>query len=335
MSKIDWIWPMLDSRPAEIEKERGTLESDIKLLEETRWDKDPQVALSEARSIMQREEDRRSATDGKASNYLLVIAALIPLLTYLESAVWDQKLGPTPKWISLIVLSVAVGYILGAAHWAFKTLTVVAYHTLDFNELIELWKKARHESHLVNEVLINTRKNSVSINEKVSGIKMTHIFLRRGIFCFGILIIIQAFGYIISEKATSILASISSSGRKPETTPPAARASSQQAIEPPVEPPPSCNPVERALKRATNEMNEAFAAKGFRGPVPYWAKLEATRNSETHVLGFAWKNLVQIYTALYDHECNGGRPSWGGHEIAPTAAPPVKATTTETICPAK
>lgn len=200
MRIIDLIWPMLERSQSSIEQQKKHQDSVVDLLGQTTWGKDTEFALSEARNIMKREEERKSATDSKASNLLLVIAAMIPLLTYLEPAVWDGKLGPAPRSPSLILLSLAVVYVLAAAYWALKTLKVAAYHTIDSNELVDIWKNSNQLSKLTNEILKNVARNCQAINHKVSCLKMTYIFLHRGILFFGFVILFHASCFVISKK---------------------------------------------------------------------------------------------------------------------------------------
>ena len=103
----------------------------------------PEQALNEARQIYQREEERRRTTDTKASGYLLVIATVLPLLTYLESTVWEQKIGTAPEWLSVLILGIAVLHILWAGRWAFRTLTVQSFHTMAGKDLITIWSELR------------------------------------------------------------------------------------------------------------------------------------------------------------------------------------------------
>jgi hypothetical protein len=53
-------------------------------------------------------------------------------------------------------------------------------------------------SSLVRETLKITRNNSGAINKKISSIRMANIFLQRGMFWFGFLLLIQVIWYILS-----------------------------------------------------------------------------------------------------------------------------------------
>ena len=193
----DIFWPTLE-RPPPLNPQTRSLENDIRELDQSTWTAAPEQALSEAREIYQREEERRRTTDTKASGYLLVIATVFPLLTYLESTVWEQKLGAVPEWLSLLVLGIAVLHILWAGRWAFKTLTVQTFYAMDSKDLMRIWSESEPVQGLVRETLKITRNNSDAINEKISSIKMAHIFLKRGMFWFGLLLLIQVIWYLLS-----------------------------------------------------------------------------------------------------------------------------------------
>ena len=55
------------------------------------------TALDEARRFADAEEDRRRVADQKATTYLAVVAALVPLVVTLATAVWDKKAGSAPS----------------------------------------------------------------------------------------------------------------------------------------------------------------------------------------------------------------------------------------------
>lgn len=229
MSKFDLIWPRLIIPEGDAERQNQALDADIHAIQQAKWKKKPGLALAEAHRIADREEDRRQGADSKASSYLLVIAALIPLLTYLESTVWEQKFGTAPRWLSLLILGVAVSYILAAGYWAFKTLKVGRFHTLGANDLITAWTAADPENLLVNEILSNYRKNSARVNKKITCIKMAQEFLQKAIFAFGLLIIVQAGWYmavsvlpIATNWAVSIRSGLATAKPPTATVPPTA-----------------------------------------------------------------------------------------------------------------
>lgn len=185
---FDLVWPTLEGGPPE-----PVPQQEINTLREAKLPQKASLALSEAQRIASDEEDRRKTAESKASNFLLVAAALVPVLTYLETSIWDAKLGTAPKWLTLIILSVAVAYLIAAVVWALRTVAVGTYHRVGSSELLQILRQKNIEAHLARETLVVTRLNQDEINRKVSGVKMTHLFMVRTILAFCVLLLVQAF----------------------------------------------------------------------------------------------------------------------------------------------
>ena len=156
------------------------------------WTHSSELALDEARRMADSEEDRRRTAEGKASTYLLFAGALIPLLTYLETSVWEGKIGTAPKWLSTSILLLAVSYLMGAGVWAFRTVSVGTFHRLDVADLVRIWSSEEPAKELIRETLVAARMNRDEINKKVSCIKMAHLFMTRAFLAFGMLVAIEA-----------------------------------------------------------------------------------------------------------------------------------------------
>jgi hypothetical protein len=282
----DIVWPRLDVNAETIRQQQQDQDRDVFAIEASVWPVDADVALSEAHLIAEREDKRRSSTDGKASSYLLVIAALVPLLTYLESAVWEHKFGTAPQGLSIPVLGLAVLYVLGAAYWSFKTLTVGRSHTIGTAELGGIWASANgHKASLINTILANTRRNSDLVNVKVSSIMMAHNYLRRSILFFGLLLLLQVGWYA----GTALSPFFSPT---PDTT-----AQGQKPVDPK---PPRAQVCDAgtADQQATKVMNDAFGNLGIRGDARYWARQSSGRGPRRRSLGNAWTALRNSFDAI-------------------------------------
>jgi hypothetical protein len=190
MSKIrDLFWPTLEGETAE-----QVPADEIEAIRQADLSQQAALALSEAQRIASDEEERRKTAEAKASNFLLVAAALVPLLTYLETAIWDAKLGTAPKWLTLIILSLAVAYLIGAVVWALRTVAVGTYHRVGSNDVLRIWRAGHNrDENLARETLIAVRSNQGEINRKVSAVKMTHLFMVRAVLVFCSLLLVQAF----------------------------------------------------------------------------------------------------------------------------------------------
>lgn len=194
LSLIGFVWPRLEEwKPYELMEIRHENFEEVDDIKKVVWTINADAALAEARRIAAEEDERRRSVEAKSSTYLLVAAALIPLLTYLESAIWDNRVGTAPKWLTLTLLMIAVAYLAGAAFWAFRTVGVSVVHRVGTRDVVIIWGKDKDQvPHLVQETLIAARRNRGLTNAKVSAFKMSHEFIIRAVFTFCALLLVQA-----------------------------------------------------------------------------------------------------------------------------------------------
>lgn len=195
----DRLWPTLAPMTAAASQSAATeLARDLAAIQGCSFASSGGPALEAAKKLADDEEARRLGAEARASTYLLVIAALIPLLTYLEGTVWGQSFGQAPRWMSLAVLGIAILYLLGAGRWAFWTLGIVAYNRIDASDLVAITgqNSSNFEEELAKKVLVVTRQNRDAVNGKVTGIKMCHLFLRLAVRWFGLLLLLQIAWYL-------------------------------------------------------------------------------------------------------------------------------------------
>ncbi|MEH3063117.1 MAG: hypothetical protein PGN33_10295 [Methylobacterium radiotolerans] len=195
----DYVWPTLAPMTV-VERQSAATEltQDLAAIEACSFGASAGLALEAARKLAEDEEERRLGAEARASTYLLVIAAIIPLLTYLEGTVWGQTFGQAPRWLSVAVLGVAILYLLGAGRWAFWTLGVAAYDRIDAQDLVALVEQdqSTFEEALSRKILAVTRRNRDAVNRKVTGIKMCHLFLKFAVRWFGLLLLLQIVWYL-------------------------------------------------------------------------------------------------------------------------------------------
>ena len=191
---LDCVWPTPDGEDQDERVQRHLANrDDVDAIRNADWTRDAELALSEAKCLAESEQVRRRVADEKASTYLLVAAALIPLLTYLESAIWDQKAGTAAKWLTLPLLLTGVAYVMGTGFWAFRTLRVRSFVTIDATDLAAVWAAAGEiRPALATEYLVAARRNRDGVNEKVSAIMLAHGFLLRAFLMFGALLMVEA-----------------------------------------------------------------------------------------------------------------------------------------------
>jgi hypothetical protein len=178
---LETIWPTPETVPqSQRDAMRLAEDQDVQRINNTSFAADRTLAIAQAHRIEQDEEDRRRTADAKASNFLLVLAALVPLLTYLETSIWEAKVGTAPRPISLLVLFIAIAYLAAAAFWALKTISGGVYHRIGVGDLVTEIAQKHPKENLAKQTLINARRNQNVINSKVSRVKMTHEFMLRG-----------------------------------------------------------------------------------------------------------------------------------------------------------
>lgn len=194
LKAINFFWPRLEPITITEQEEQCELKSnDIDLIKKTDWSKEKELALSEAQRIASEEESRIRTVESKATNLLLFVAALIPLLIYLGTTLLGVDLKGTSTWVTILILATAVIYLVKASLWSFKTINVGNYHRVYSGDLVKIWGNATQYEGLIIEVLSATRLNQETINSKVTAFKMTHAFLLRAIVSLSLLLLVQVF----------------------------------------------------------------------------------------------------------------------------------------------
>jgi len=193
-SKIrEFFWPVLEKLSAEEKEEDKVAETAaVKDIKNTDWSVEKTLATGEAHRISSEEEGRVKTAESKATNLLLFIGALIPLLIYLETAAFDATAKMALVLPSLLIIALAVAYLVKASLWAFRTIDIGNYHRVYSSDLVKIWSDAnRVRNGLIEETLIATRLNQETINSKVTALKMTHAFLLRAIVSLSALVLLQ------------------------------------------------------------------------------------------------------------------------------------------------
>ena len=194
MSRLtDFFWPTLEKPTlAELADEDASEAADIAAARAEGWAESPELALEEAQRLADSEEDRRRATESKASTYLLFAAAFAAALIPFLPGILEGKTGSAPRWLIAVILIVAALYLIAAGIWAFRTLRVGTYHRLDVAELVQIWRDGNPKRTLTRETFALARMNYRAVNEKVSCIKMAQEFMVRSFVAFGILVVVEA-----------------------------------------------------------------------------------------------------------------------------------------------
>jgi hypothetical protein len=173
----------------------AALETDKDLIEKAEWSTDANAAMEQAVRLADAEVDRRKTAESKASTYLAVLAALVPVVLSIEAAGWEKKVGPAPEWLRLSILGIAIIYTAAAGWNAVRTLQVTGFHALSAREMAQAWSQPKPVPKIVSAILKHTRDSQNAVNQKVTFVKLTHMHLMRAFGCFIALLLLDPIAY--------------------------------------------------------------------------------------------------------------------------------------------
>lgn len=143
----EFVWPCLDYGPPEqINKTKQHVEDLVGEIAVSRW-KATSIVLDEIRSLAAREDERRKTAETKATIYLAVLAAIVPLSATIfkdQTEYLDQAHGWQIAVLAVILLF-AVAYLLAAGVWTFRTIAVRGYKRVGVEALVRLKEKEETE----------------------------------------------------------------------------------------------------------------------------------------------------------------------------------------------
>lgn len=188
----DFFWPCLD--PVDRLAANRAMEDrdgELAAIRSVTW-KLPET-MEHARELTAAENERKRGAETKASLYLAVIAAILPILGSLVTDFFQQVLHPPGDVFAMVTLSIFVlgmAYLLACGVWSFRTLKISIYSRADITELLQAAKTPDPEQHLVKEVLCAVRTNRDGVNAKITCIRMAHLFLIRTLLTFSLLLMV-------------------------------------------------------------------------------------------------------------------------------------------------
>jgi hypothetical protein len=193
---LDLIFPYIEKlTPAEQAVEDQRLERDIAAIEAADYTLNDERALDEAQKVSATEIERVRTAEGKATTYLAVLAALVPVIITLQAANWEKKAGPAPDAARLFVLAVATIYIAAAGYHAFKTLQVAGFQRVGEAEIAAAWRTLWPLRKLTRGTLLATRRSRDAVNAKITRIRVTHEHLLRAFGTFVLLLLLDPLFY--------------------------------------------------------------------------------------------------------------------------------------------
>ena len=155
-----------------------------------RW-KNQGVVLEEAGRLVLREDERRKTAETKATIYLAVLAAIVPLsLSFVKDlSAYFNTLSDWQIIVFLLLLLVAIAYLSRAGIWTFRTIQVSIHDRVDVKDLVELRNASDTELELCRKILRSVMKNNKYGNEKFTKLRMAHAFLIRTFIAFILIIV--------------------------------------------------------------------------------------------------------------------------------------------------
>lgn len=191
---FEFFWPRLSRSTISRPNEQAKLqEQDMQLIRDAKWDKHSETALECARALNEQETERKRSSEGKASIYLAVIAAIFPVLISLPKDLYGDEfhnMGTGWQAVLLGLFVLGVLYLVRSGIWSFRTLAVSTHNRIDATDIVHLWKEPDANSALIRDLLLTTRMNRDGVNAKVTNIKMAHAFLLRTFIAFAILLLV-------------------------------------------------------------------------------------------------------------------------------------------------
>lgn len=194
----DRLFPYIEPLTAEQQDtQSASLEADVAAINAAKFGLEEQRALDEAQRVAAAEMERVRTSEAKATTYLAVLAALVPLVITLQGATWENKSGPAPEWLKLGILALAVVYVAAAGYHAFRTLRVTGFERIGEAEVTAAWRSPRPLQKLARSTLLASRRSRDAVNLKVTYIKVTHEHLLRAFGAFVLLLLLDPIFYAV------------------------------------------------------------------------------------------------------------------------------------------
>ncbi len=189
---IELVWPRLNRSTNSDERElRKQIDKTIDDIEQAQWQPIDSI-LEESRELFRIEEGRRKSADTKATIYLAVLAAVVPLFATLtkEFFIASQMFENWQIFTLIPIFMLGTLYLLVAGIWAFRAIKVAGYHRVEVEDLIKLSNKDDIDLSVCKELLKAVRRNREPVNEKITRVIMAHEFLVRMFISYVLLLIL-------------------------------------------------------------------------------------------------------------------------------------------------
>ncbi|ATW02182.1 hypothetical protein [Sphingorhabdus sp. YGSMI21] len=198
---IDIIFPYIETLPDDqVEKDKERLAEDLASINSAKFRQNEEHALDEARRVAASEDQRVKTAESKATTYLAVLAALVPLLITLQSTYWESKAGPAPSGLKFVVLITAMVYVMAAGYHSFKALQVSGFQRVGEADVASAWGSSRPLARLTRNILLASRRSRDVVNSKVTRIRVIHHHLLRAFVAFILLLLLDPLFYSLGYR---------------------------------------------------------------------------------------------------------------------------------------
>lgn len=197
----DAVFPHIEPlTPVQEADQAKRLKEDLAAIHAAGWSPSEERALDEAQRVSAAEMDRVRSAETKATTYLAVLAALVPVIITLQAANWEKKAGPAPDAARLAVLAIATIYVAAAGFHAFKTLQVSGFQRIGEAEVADAWRTPNPLRKLTRGTLLASRNSRDVVNAKITRIRVTHEHLLRAFSAFILLLLLDPLFYAIGYR---------------------------------------------------------------------------------------------------------------------------------------
>ncbi|WP_346033875.1 hypothetical protein [Erythrobacter westpacificensis] len=216
------IFPYIEPLTVEeIDVKDACLDLDVGAIKEAKFANEADRALDEAQRVAAAETERVRTAESKATTYLAVLAALVPLVITLQAATWEDKSGPAPEGLKLGIMFIATVYLAAAGYHAFRTLQVSGFQRVAESEVAAAWRTPRPLQKLARSTLLASRRSRDAVNAKVTRIKVTHQHLVRAFGAFVLLLsldpIFYALDFVWGEIGSPVPMEVEQTNELPES----------------------------------------------------------------------------------------------------------------------
>lgn len=194
---LDAIFPYIEPLTVEERRaQRAQLDDDVSVINAASFSKEPTRALDEAQRVAATEAERVRTAESKATTYLAVLAALVPLVITLQAATREETSGSTPEGLKHVVVFIATIYVAAAGYHAFRTLQVSGFQRVMESEIAAAWRTSIPLQRLTRSTLLASRRSRNAVNAKVTRVKATHQHLVRAFGAFILLLALDPIFYV-------------------------------------------------------------------------------------------------------------------------------------------